>query len=189
MSEGYVILTCRNEEGLLKLKKMLQRILPDAVSYQTCMTDKVLLTLKDSTKDVAILKASFSALLIDNDALDKALVIPCDSSVFYPYVDFVHSQGFEELFKVAKTHPEVYDESYDLIGSFDNETLHTIQVYIENNCSPLLSTYALFVHKNTVTYRINSFIKKTQIHFETFANQMFLYELISSHDGNDQEMI
>ncbi len=189
MSEGYVLVTCNNEEGLLKLKKMLQRILPDCVTYRQCLDDVILLTLKDSTKDVAILKASFSALLVDNDALDKALVIPCDSPVFYGYVNFVKSQSFDELFKVAKKHAEVYDESYDLIGFFDNETLKTIQVYIENNCSPLLSSYALFVHKNTVTYRVNSFIKKTGIHFDTFANQMFLYELISSHDANDQEMI
>jgi len=64
----------------------------------------------------------------------------------------------------------------------DKEILETVQVYIENNCSPLLSSYALFVHKNTVTYRLNIFIKKTGITLDTFANQMFLYGLINSHN-------
>jgi hypothetical protein len=189
VTKGYVLLKCSDEEGLFKLKKILQKILPDCVEYRMCSQDKVLLTLKDAAKDLSILKASFPALLVDNESLSNALVLPCDSPMFYSYLDFVPEQEFLELFKVAKKHPEVYDETYDLIGSFDNETLRTIQVYIENNCSPLLSSFALFVHKNTVTYRVNCFVRKTGIHLDSFANQMFLYELISSRDESKAEMI
>lgn len=189
MTKGYVLIDCSNSEGLLKLQKMLQKIISNPVEYTEVSENKILLTLKDSMKDVAILKASFSALLIDNEALSKALILPGNNSLFYSYLDFVSPDSIIEMFKVAKLHPEIFDETYDLIASFDKDTLNTIKVYIENDCSPLLSSYALFVHKNTVTYRVNCFIKKTGINLDTFANQMFLYELISSHDESNLEMI
>ncbi len=181
MTESYVICTCSSDNGLLKLERMLNKILPGDVSINRIDREKVLLTMKNGLHDQAVLKASYSALLVDNDSLDKALIIPSPSSIFYSYVDFVPSQQITELFKVAKTCAQVYDETYSLIASMDREILETVQVYIENNCSPLLSSYALFVHKNTVTYRINIFIKKTGISLDSFANQMFLYGLINSH--------
>ena len=186
--EGFILLTVDSEEGFQKLQKMLPRILTGGVSFKRMDKNLVLLSLNDSLRDVAIFKASFPALLVDNDFLNKDLVLPSNNSLFYSFLNLVDEHTCMDLFKVAKKHAEVYDELYDLVGNFDKETLHTILVYIENNCSPLLSSYALFVHKNTVTYRVNNFVKKTGIHLDNFANQMFLYQLIASREDPELEM-
>lgn len=181
MTEAYVICSCSSDTGLMKLERMINKILPGDVTINRIDSEKVLLTMKNGLHDQAVLKASYSAILVDNDALDKALIIPSPLPIFYSYLDFVSHQTITELFKVAKSCAQVYDETYNLVASLDREILETITVYIENNCSPQLSSYALFVHKNTVTYRINIFVKKTGITLESFANQMFLYDLINSH--------
>ncbi len=187
MTETYALLTCKSEEGQKRLERMLNRLFSSEFSI-TPVKEKgaLLLKMKNGLSDQAILKASFPALAADNPDLDKGLFLPSPLPLFYNYLDLVPSQQILELFKVAKENPSVYYETYDLISGLDKEILETIQVYIENNCSPLLSSYALFVHKNTVTYRLNIFVKKTGITLNSFANQMFLYGLITSQ-ANLQE--
>lgn len=180
--ESYIVLTCDSDAGYTKLEKMLNRILPNLFVIERIDEKTILLTLKDGLKSQAIFKASFSALLVDNESLNKALLIPSKNSMFYSYLDFAPDNECIELFKVAKNHQEVYYETYDLIASLDKEILDTVKVYIENSNSPLLSSYALFVHKNTVTYRLKMFVKKTGIQLDSFASQMFIYQLITSRD-------
>lgn len=186
VSECYILISFDAEEGQPRLEKMLLRLLPNLFSIKKITSKNILLTLKD-VKDLSIFRASFPAVKIDNGYIHSALEIPCDNSLFYPFLDLVEKGCETQLFKVAKNHPQVYDETYDLICSLDRDTLETIHFYIENDCSPLLASYALFIHKNTVTYRVNMFVKKTGISLELFSNQMFVYQLLASHANEDGE--
>lgn len=186
MSDCYVLISFDDEMGQPRLERMLSRILGNPFEIRKISKDRFILTLKDF-KDLSIFRASFTALKIDNGYIHSALEIPCDNSIFYPYLDLVEKGCETQLFKVAKNNPQVYDETYDLICSMDKDTIETIHFYIENNCSPLLASYALFIHKNTVTYRVNTFVKRTGISLELFANQMFVYQLIASHGNEEYE--
>lgn len=187
MINYYILLKC-TQNGIERLKKMLFKLMTETFEVRKISDEVFLLVLKDG-KDLAIFKASFSALTLDEASLFSALEIPSDSTIFYPYLDDVKKGEILPLFKVAKHDPDIYLETYHLLGNFDKETIETIQVYIEHNCSPLLASYALYVHKNTVTYRINAFTKKTGISLEPFSNQMFLYELIELNKSNEDSML
>lgn len=60
----------------------------------------------------------------------------------------------------------------------DYETLLTVKAYIENGNSPSLLAIRLFVHRNTVTYRIDRFMQETNIDLKPFANACFIFSLI-----------
>ena len=186
MTETYALLSCRSDEGQARLEKMLNRLFTSPFTltkYQ--FNNLLLLRMENGLTDSAILKASFPALSADNPDLQRGLLIPSNSSVFFSFLDLVPANKLLDLFTVAKTHPSVYYETYELIADLDKEILETVQVYIENNCSPLLSSYALFVHKNTVTYRLHLFKRKTGISLDSFADRMFVHGLITSRDDLD----
>lgn len=186
MTDSYILLSYKSETGLARLERMCSKIIPNKYKINPLSDTMVLLVLNDGPVSTAIFKASFSALLVDNDDLSKALIIPCNNPIFYSYLELVKPQEIVELFKLAKDNKVIYYETYDLIASLDQEIIETLLVYLENNCSPLLSSYALYVHKNTVTYRINLFTKKTGLSLDSFANQMYLYGLITSREIEEE---
>ena len=186
MTETYALLKCKSDEGQARLERMLNRIFtgPFTITkYQ--LNDLILICMKNGLADSAILKASFPALSADNPDLERGLLIPSKSSVFFSFLELVPPNKLLDLFTVAKNNPSVYYETYELIADLDKEILETVQVYIENNCSPLLSSYALFVHKDTVTYRLHLFKRKTGISMDSFADRMFVHGLITSRNDLD----
>lgn len=185
MADSYVILSCENEAGYERLIRLTKRFIKSEFTSKRIGEEKILLHFYDGGQGISVLKASFTALLVDNPALSKALVIPNPSPIFYPYLDYVRQNSITELFKIAKYLPQIYDEAYDIIASLDRDMIDTLRLYIESGCSPQLASYALFVHKNTVTYRISHFVKQTGISLELFSNQMFIYDLINSRNEDD----
>lgn len=70
------------------------------------------------------------------------------------------------------------DEIPDYLSKVSKETLDMIQVYISTGLNGKLTSEILYVHRNTMIYRINQFIEKTNIDIRQIFNANFVYLLI-----------
>ncbi|WP_216829360.1 PucR family transcriptional regulator [Alkalihalobacterium elongatum] len=57
----------------------------------------------------------------------------------------------------------------------DKELIKTIQVYFKNNLNTTLAAKELFMHRNTLQYRIDKFIEKTGIDIKHFDQAVSVY--------------
>lgn len=65
--------------------------------------------------------------------------------------------------------------SNKLISVLENsETLHTIQVFLQCNLNASLTAKTLFIHRNSLQYRLDKFIDATGIDIRSFANASFI---------------
>lgn len=146
------------------------------------------LLILESTKEEAILYSRFQELIRDNKGEVKGLVIPNrDFSLYMPLLERVPSASLTSLFSLGEKNPEIYDSLLPLIAKEAPGILHTIKVYIETGRSPLISSYPLYVHRNTVTYRVKAFEKRTGISLDQFENVMFVYALINRFNLSTEE--
>lgn len=59
----------------------------------------------------------------------------------------------------------------------NSEVLHTVREFIENNMNSSMSAKKLFMHRNTLNYRIDNFIEATDINVKTFKGANAIYML------------
>lgn len=57
----------------------------------------------------------------------------------------------------------------------DPDMLGTIRVFIENNMNITSTAKALYIHRNTLQYRLDKFIEKTGINIKTFSGAFTVY--------------
>lgn len=57
----------------------------------------------------------------------------------------------------------------------DLELIHTIKVYLESNMNLTLAAKKLFIHRNSLQYRVDKFIEKTGIDVKQFENAVSVY--------------
>jgi len=87
---------------------------------------------------------------------------------------------FEDLitYIVLKDNTELKQKVRDFISSnVNNEVLHTVREFIDNNMNSSKSAKKLFMHRNTLNYRIDSFIETTHINVKTFTGANAVYML------------
>ena len=180
MNESYIIIKLAKgqQETLIKSFK---KIIKDAFSYSSLNDEELLFTFSKGKDSLAIIKASFQALTIDCGDTLKGIIVPSKSNLFYSYIDLVPNGELLNVYELASTHEEIYDDCQPLLNQFNDEILDTVVAYIENDHSPLLSSYCLYVHRNTVTYRINLFEHRSSISLDNFSSSMFVYFLIKRH--------
>ena len=98
---------------------------------------------------------------------------------------------FEKVFPpfVAANLPEtikekIYKEFSDLFLE-DPELYITIKVFLENNLNASMTAKKLYIHRNTLQYRIDKFIDKTGVQLKDFygAFTVFLACLLFQHDN------
>ncbi|MCI2068234.1 MAG: helix-turn-helix domain-containing protein [Bacilli bacterium] len=138
------------------------------------------LTLESEIKGLGIIQNSLST---ENERLGlsfKCLIVPFFNERFIHYLDFVDDNSAKYLFELGQAHPELYYENLDVLEDVDVETLNTIKTYIEAGNSPSSTALKLYIHRNTVTYRVNRFYRTTGLNLKSFPNAVFIYFLISS---------
>lgn len=146
------------------------------------------LLLLESTKEEAILYSRFQELTRESKGEVKGLIIPNrDFSSCIPFLELVPHASLASLFFLGEKNPEIYDSFLPLVTKENPEIVHTIKVYIETGRSPLISSYPLYVHRNTVTYRVKAFEKRTGISLDQFENVMFVYALINRFNLSTEE--
>jgi len=59
----------------------------------------------------------------------------------------------------------------------NSEVIHTVREFIENNMNSSLSAKKLYMHRNTLNYRIENFIEATHINVKTFRGANAIYML------------
>ena len=59
----------------------------------------------------------------------------------------------------------------------NKEVIHTVREFIENNMNSSLSAKKLYMHRNTLNYRIDNFIEATNINVKTFKGANAIYML------------
>lgn len=77
-------------------------------------------------------------------------------------------QGRNKLLKNLKNH---------YYGRFNAETIDTILGFINCNLNGAQTSKTLFMHRNTLNYRLDNFIGRTEIDVRTFTGAMAIYLL------------
>ncbi|WP_188456586.1 PucR family transcriptional regulator [Virgibacillus oceani] len=67
----------------------------------------------------------------------------------------------------------------------DHELLHTIETFIDCNLNVSVTAKELFMHRNSLQYRIDKFIEKTGIDIRNFNHAMTVYLAILSKNDLD----
>lgn len=134
--------------------------------------------LNRGVNDLVVLQASFRAASGDLLLGLKGLIVPCFSSIFLRYLDRVEDGKLTYVYEIGYSYPSLYEECAPLLDNLDSEIIYTAKVYIESEKSRSLAALSLYVHRNTVGYRISRFEALTGICLDTFANEMFVYNLI-----------
>ncbi len=57
----------------------------------------------------------------------------------------------------------------------DPETLATIQVYLENNLNASVTAKKLYIHRNTLQYRVDKFTEKAGVNLKDYPSAITLY--------------
>lgn len=87
---------------------------------------------------------------------------------------------FEDIvtYVVLQNNTELKDKIKEYIYSLANaEVVHTVREFIENNMNSSLSAKKLYMHRNTLNYRIDNFIEATNINVKTFKGANAIYML------------
>ncbi|WP_102271971.1 PucR family transcriptional regulator [Cytobacillus massiliigabonensis] len=56
----------------------------------------------------------------------------------------------------------------------EQEMLHTLQVFFQNNLNASVTAKKLYIHRNSLQYRLDKFIEKTGIDIRSFSNATFV---------------
>ena len=89
----------------------------------------------------------------------------------YSIEDFITEICLE---KVSLLQVKLKSYYYNLIGV---ENINTVVGFIENNFNASQTSKKLFLHRNTLNYRLENFINKTEIDIKKFKNGLAIYLL------------
>lgn len=64
-----------------------------------------------------------------------------------------------------------------LLERTNADVIHTVREFIENNMNSSVSAKKLYMHRNTLNYRIDNFIEATHINVKTFKGANAIYML------------
>lgn len=87
---------------------------------------------------------------------------------------------FEDIitYIVLKNNLELKKSLKEYIANkVSSEVIHTVREFIENNLNSSLSAKKLYMHRNTLNYRIDNFIDVTNINVKTFKGANAIYML------------
>jgi DNA-binding PucR family transcriptional regulator len=77
-----------------------------------------------------------------------------------------------------------HEELFAPLSGLDPELLLTILVYLENGNSPALASIGLYVHRNTVNYRVEHFEKQTGYDLSLCPTSLLVYLLLKKEERN-----
>lgn len=62
-------------------------------------------------------------------------------------------------------------------GELHQEVIHSVRAFVEHNMNSSVTAKSLFMHRNTLNYRIDQFVHATNIEVKTFVGAMCVYLL------------
>lgn len=127
------------------------------------------LIMEDFQEDITI----FMEPYLQDEFINRELIVSFVRKL--PYGVF-HFEDFISLV-IVKHQVELQKEIIKFIsGKVNQEIIHTVKGFIENNLNSSSTSKKLFMHRNTLNYRIDNFIDATKINVKTFkgANAIYL---------------
>lgn len=88
---------------------------------------------------------------------------------------FEHALPFIVTEQVETGHLPPIKSMFGTIMEDEKELLHSVKVYIENNMNVSLTAKKLFMHRNSLQYRIDKFIERTGIDIKNFQGALAAY--------------
>ncbi|WP_175988182.1 CdaR family transcriptional regulator [Bacillus sp. Marseille-Q1617] len=71
------------------------------------------------------------------------------------------------------------------VFSEDTELIHTVKAFLENQSNISQTAKKLFMHRNSVQYRIDKFIEKTTIDIKTFQGALLAYLAVLEYESDN----
>lgn len=102
---------------------------------------------------------------------DILKLLPDLSPDIYTFETLITEMVFmnrQELLKKMRNH---------FYARFNAETIETVLGFIEANMNASKTSKALYMHRNTLNYRLDNFIAKTEIDVRTFKGALAIYLL------------
>lgn len=178
MTPSYLLLSSDPPLEDMVISKIILRLFKNEVKCERLSPTVNRLTLLRGTKDLAAFEASFEALSADVKGNVTGLIVPTNSALFVPFLAKAKPRRVSYLFELLEEDSSLYVNFEPLIARIDPEILYTVKAYIEADRSPLLASLRLYVHRNTVAYRLTHFEKQTGLMIDSFGNERFVYALI-----------
>jgi hypothetical protein len=94
--------------------------------------------------------------------------LPYGVYFFEDVITYVVLKGNEGLKEDIKTY---------IASKINGEVIHTVREFIENSMNSSLSAKKLYMHRNTLNYRIDNFIDSTHINVKEFRGANAIYML------------
>lgn len=159
------------------------------IKIESITDDIITLIDEDYYNEEPVDLEQYHALLIEDfDSMVTIFIEP------YQNVDFIIGPDIKEFIKVLphnvyhfedlityivlKDNNDLKSKVRDFISSkVNNEVLHTVREFIDNNMNSSKSAKKLFMHRNTLNYRIDNFIEATHINVKTFKGANAVYML------------
>lgn len=160
------------------MDKLFKKLLKGANYEVDYDVDVIMLSFDSGLRGLVDFSSSLKAISEDLNIQIKCLHVPFFNSHFASLINYCKPNKLIHLFELDKTVKNFYKDMLDILSPFDEYTLKTVKAYIEMGRSPSMSSYQLFVHRNTVTYRIDRFSSTLNVDLSIFVNCVFIYNLI-----------
>ena len=82
---------------------------------------------------------------------------------------------------VTDEHDEIIEQFYTYFSKLDDEILKTIYFFLDNNLNALKTARDLFVHRNTLSYRLNKFHYLTGVDIRTTQSASLIHSYRIRH--------
>ena len=160
---------CYKEELLFLVSETRQREILDTLEAQNA-SDRIQIALSMPTSDYFSLPLRFSQTMFTiGQAMDKPGLCKCEDYA----VAYIREQTTQILTLKGLRHPALSVlEEYDR----ENHTLlrDTLTVFLQNHCSILETAKKMYVHRNTVKYRIARIQEITGLSFDNAEDLKYL---------------
>ena len=120
-------------------------------------------------------------LIQDFNMKNSILVVPFFNEIFEKYINLLGVEILTsyQLFIRLINDDNVKGDLKLLQSKFSKQDIDTIKAFIDCNCNICVCANELYLHRNSLNYRINNFINNTSIDIRDFHSLMFLQLMFS----------
>ncbi|NGP45361.1 hypothetical protein G4V62_10500 [Bacillaceae bacterium SIJ1] len=113
---------------------------------------------------------AYARYLIEQESFAISRKLHSKSPVFF------HAEQLP-LYLVSQSSQETIAEVKAMLEQVadDKELLHSVRKFLESNMNISTAAKALFVHRNSLQYRVDKFIERTQLDVKTFHQAVTVY--------------
>ncbi|MDF9866761.1 sugar diacid utilization regulator [Bacilli bacterium PM5-3] len=97
------------------------------------------------------------SILVVNDGIFKDLESMVKEFLVNTYCNVYDASSLVYYCFVTNENDEIIDQFYSYFSKLDEELLKSVYMYLDNNLNALKTARDLFLHRNTLNYRLNKF--------------------------------